>query len=61
MPDIQGHTVCDSTYVKRPKQAYPQTGRGLVVARGWGGGWGVIADGDSVSFFFFLGQFFFWG
>lgn len=36
----QGHTVCESIYGKHSEPAHPQTGRGLVVVRGWGGRWG---------------------
>ena len=35
-------TWCGPTRVKRPAQAHPRTGRGLVPARRWGAGWGRL-------------------
>ena len=48
--DTEEHTGCDSTDGKRPEQAGPQTQRVGSWLSGAGGGDGVDANEDGVSF-----------
>ena len=41
--------MCDSIYGKCPEQTDPQGQSGFLVARGWGEGRRVIANGEGVS------------
>ena len=42
--------MCSSMYVRGPEQAHPETGSGLVVARGWGREWGCLPMGMGFLF-----------